>query len=77
MDLPQSRGLNAKSTMSPFNDVEIEFKDTLIAQGCFQHPGHDEFFEFANGVHGSRKLQILGQLTGLVKLGKCIRKREL
>lgn len=77
MEIALGSSLNTERAMSPFNDVEIKLKDTFFTQGRIRHPGHDEFFEFANGVHGSRKLQILGQLAGLVKLGECIRKREL
>ena len=52
-------GFDAEHAWSPFNDVEVEFENSLLVQSGFQHPGNEEFLQFSNGVSGCGEIEIL------------------
>jgi hypothetical protein len=63
MKMALGGSLNAEHAWTPFNDVEVQFENSLLGQSGFQHPGDDEFFQFANRIPGIESCIIPSRLV--------------
>ena len=56
MKIALSGCFNSEYTSPPFNNVEIQLENALLAQRRFQHPRNQKFFEFSYGISRGGKI---------------------
>ena len=56
------RSLRPKYPVAPFDDVQVDFEDSRLAQLGLEPAGNDQLPQLPEGVLGRREVEVLGQL---------------